>query len=193
MSRIDDVLQFWLEDTPESQWYRPADGLDDRLRALFAADWGRAAAGLLEGWRDTARGALAYIVLTDQFPRNMFRGRALSFATDAQALNAARAAIEAGHDTATGGPGQQFFYMPFNHSENLADQDRCVALTERLGEAESLLHAEAHRRVIADFGRFPFRNAALGRLTTPQEQAFLDGGGYAGLVERMKASHAGTA
>jgi uncharacterized protein (DUF924 family) len=196
MSRIHDVLEFWLHDTPEAQWYRPADGLDDRIRALFAGDWGRAAAGLLEGWRDSAEGALAYIILTDQFPRNMFRGRGLSFATDAQALTGAKAALDKGQDTALADPhvrGQQFFYMPFNHAENLPDQDRCCALmAERLPDPENILHAQAHRRVIADFGRFPFRNAALGRATTPAEQAFLDAGGYPALVKRMEAetSHA---
>lgn len=197
MSRIDDVLEFWLHDTPEAQWYRPGDGLDDRIRALFAADWGRALAGLLEGWRDTPEGALAYIILTDQFPRNMFRGRGVAFAADAQALAAAKAAVDKGHDLEIAASawkvGQQFFYMPFNHAEDLADQDRCCALfAERLPDPENILHAAAHRSVIADFGRFPFRNTCLGRATTREELAFLDAGGYPALVRRMQdeGSHA---
>jgi uncharacterized protein (DUF924 family) len=188
MARSDDILQFWLDDTPEAQWYSPAEGLDDRIRALFAADWGRAVAGLLSGWGDTARGALAFVILTDQFPRNMFRGSALAFAADPLALAAAKAGIGAGHDMAFEGAVRAFFYMPFNHAEDLADQDRCCALfAERIGDAEYSLHAEAHRAVIREFGRFPFRNAALGRATTADEQAFLDAGAYPALVNRMRA------
>jgi uncharacterized protein (DUF924 family) len=191
MSRIDAVLDFWLEETPSKYWYQPGDGLDERIRALFAADWGRAVAGQLSGWIDTQRGALAYIILTDQFPRNMFRGRALSFASDDLGLAAARASIEAGHDLATPPPARQFFYLPFTHSENADDQATCVRLIdERLAEPDQILHSRAHQKVIADFGRFPFRNAALGRATTPEEQAFLDAGAYPGLVARMRESHA---
>ncbi len=192
--RSEDVLQFWLEDTSEQHWFAPSDGLDDRIRALFAADWGRAVAGQLSGWADTPRGALAFIILTDQFPRNMFRGKALAFAADAIARDAARAALDAGHDMQVDPPARAFFYMPFNHSEDIADQDRCCALfAERMPEPDHLLHSAAHRQVIAEYGRFPFRNDALGRPTSSAEQAFLDAGAYGGLVRRMKESHAASA
>jgi uncharacterized protein (DUF924 family) len=191
MSRIDDILGFWLEETPSKYWYQPGEGIDERIRALFAADWGRAVTGQLAGWTGTPRGALAYIILTDQFPRNMFRGRALSFASDDLGLAAARAAVDAGHDLAFPMPARQFFYLPFTHSENADDQATCVRLIEeRVPEPEHILHSRAHAKVIADFGRFPFRNAALGRVTTPGEQAFLDAGAYPGLVSRMRESHA---
>ncbi len=130
MSRIDDILGFWLEETPSKYWYQPGEGIDERIRALFAADWGRAVTGQLAGWTGTPRGALAYIILTDQFPRNMFRGRALSFASDDLGLAAARAAVDAGHDLAFPMPARQFFYLPFTHSENADDQATCVRLIE---------------------------------------------------------------
>jgi uncharacterized protein (DUF924 family) len=191
MSRIDAVLDFWLQDTPSAHWYQSGDGLDDRIRALFAGDWGRAVTGQLQGWTATPRGALAFLVLTDQFPRNMFRGLPLSFASDPLALAAARKATEARFDMEFAGPERQFFYMPFMHSEQPGDQDACVGLfTDRMPDDDHLMHARAHRRVIADFGRFPYRNAALGRETTPAEQAFLDAGSYPGLVKRIKDGHA---
>ncbi len=191
MSRIDDILNFWLDDTPEKYWYQPADGLDDRIRAHFSADWGRAVAGQLDGWCDTPRGTLAFLILTDQFPRNMFRGSHLAFAADPRALAVARTATEARTDLTVPLPQRQFFYMPFMHSEPIADQDACIALmTERLPEPDHLMHARAHRRVITDFGRFPYRNAALGRTNTDAEQAFIDAGGYPAFFRAFKDSHA---
>jgi uncharacterized protein (DUF924 family) len=194
MSRIDAVLEFWLQDTPTRLWYQSSDGLDDRIRALFAGDWGRAVTGQIEGWTATPRGALAYLVLTDQFPRNMFRGSPLSFATDHRALAAARAATDAGIDKDVALPERQFFYLPFMHSEDPADQDACIALfIERMPDPDHLMHARAHRQVIADFGRFPYRNAALGRTNTEPEQAFMDAGSYPAFFRAFKDSHATSA
>jgi uncharacterized protein (DUF924 family) len=138
---------------------------------------------------------LAYLVICDQLARNMHRGTALAFATDARALAAARQAVEAGWDMGAPEPERQFFYMPFEHSENTADQELAVRLlTERLAsDPEMALHARVHQAIIAQFGRFPFRNAALGRDTTPAEAAFMAAGGYAAEVARLRASHASDA
>ena len=119
-------------------------------------------------------------MLLDQFPRNMFRGSARSFATDRQALAIAKASIARGFDQAMPMPQRQFFYLPLMHSEERADQERCVTLYRALGDADLLKWAELHADIIRRFGRFPHRNALLGRSTTPEEQAFLDEGGFAG-------------
>jgi uncharacterized protein (DUF924 family) len=194
MSRIEDILRFWLVETDEKHWYAPPEDLDDRIRASFAADWGRAVAGLCEDWLVSREGALAFLILTDQFPRNMFRGRALAFASDDIARAAAGQALTAGHDLATEEPARQFFYMPFMHSEDLDDQDLCFDLfSRRMVDGDNLLHAAAHRQVIRRYGRFPTRNAALGRATTPAEKHYLEEGGYGALVRSMKESHAARA
>ncbi|MGH6977443.1 MAG: DUF924 family protein, partial [Stellaceae bacterium] len=141
------------------------------------------AAGKLTPWEQSAPGALALLILLDQFPRNMFRGQARAFATDPLALAIASRAILNGFDGAKFGtlPDMRgFFYLPFEHSENLADQERAVALYKAIGDADGLKWAELHAGIIRRFGRFPHRNAVLGRVTTPEEQAFLDGGGFAG-------------
>jgi uncharacterized protein (DUF924 family) len=125
----------------------------------------------------------------------MHRGTALAFATDARALAAARQAVEAGWDMGAPEPERQFFYMPFEHSENPADQELAVRLlTERMAsDPDMALHARVHQAIIARFGRFPFRNAALGRDTTPAEAEFMATGGYAAEVARLRASHASDA
>ena len=130
---------------------------------------------------------LAYIILTDQLPRNMFRGKAASFATDSRALAAARRAVEMGWDLGAPEPDRQFFYMPFEHSEDPADQSLAVKLMEERmpSDPEMALHARAHQYVIARFGRFPGRNQAMARFSTPEEQDWLDAGGYAAEVRRM--------
>jgi uncharacterized protein (DUF924 family) len=133
----------------------------------------------LQGWLASADGALALVLLLDQFPRNAFRGTARVYATDAKAREAAQGAIAAGHDRAVQPPLQVFFYLPFMHSENAADQERSVALVRRIGEP-NLKYAIHHRDLIRRFGRFPHRNAVLGRTTTEEEQRFLDGGGFRG-------------
>jgi uncharacterized protein (DUF924 family) len=118
--------------------------------------------------------------LLDQFPRDMFRGGAKAFATDPLARVVANRALARGFDQATDEMMQPFFYLPFMHSELLADQDRCVRLHEAFGDPELLKYATLHRDIVVKFGRFPHRNRAMGRDTTPVEQEFLDGGGFAG-------------
>ena len=155
-------------------WFASDRAFDLTIRSRFFAAYEDAAAGRLAAWLDSGEGALALVLLLDQFPRNMFRDDARSFATDAMARAVADAALARGFDRATDLPMRQFFYLPFMHSEALADQDRCVRLSEELNDAEQLRYAREHRDVIKKFGRFPHRNRALGRVTTPTEQEFLD-------------------
>ena len=176
-----EINRFWLDEVGPKGWYEQSDELDQQVRARFMSAW-QDARQLTRAWADTPEGTLASLILTDQFPRNMFRGDSRSFATDPLAISIAESAIAAGHDLATPEPARQFFYMPFEHAEDLALQDRAVALFAERMPGENLIHAQLHRDTIATFGRFPWRNAALGRETTPAEQALLDAGGYGALV-----------
>lgn len=182
------VLDFWLGEIGPDGWYAGGAEIDARCREGFAPMWDEAMAGGWGLWLTSARGALAYVILTDQLPRNMFRGTAAAFASDPMARAAAKMAIDRGWDLALPAPERHFLYMPLEHSENLVDQDRAVRLfADRLpGEAEYLLHARAHREVIRRFGRFPTRNAALGRPDTPAEAAWLAAGGYAATLRALR-------
>lgn len=173
-----EIVTFWIE-AGEKRWFAKDDAFDADFRQRFAAEYEAAARGELAGWGDTPRGALALFLLLDQYPRNCFRNMPRMYATDAAARAAARAAIAAGHDAAVEHRLRIFFYLPFGHSEDLADQELCVSLAERLG-GESAKHARGHHDIIRRFGRFPHRNAILGRTTTLDEQAFLDSGGFKG-------------
>lgn len=175
------VLSFWRETGPQ-KWYARDDDLDAAIRARFLPAHEAAARGELWAWEETAEGALALLLLLDQFPRNLFRGSAHAFATDAPALTVADRAIARGLDEQVNGPMRQFFYLPLMHAEEAGAQRRCVAAFEKLGAGfeENLKFARMHLDIIERFGRFPHRNAVLGRITTPQEQAFLDAGGFAG-------------
>lgn len=184
-----DVLDFWLTEVGEKGWYAGGEALDALCRTRFAATLREAQAGRIESWRSDPDGVLAYLILTDQLPRNIHRGRAEAFATDWQARAAAGEAIALDWDLLVAEPQRQFFYLPFVHAEDLARQDfaiRCFAA--RMPNLINHLHARAHREVIRRFGRFPFRNDALGRATTADEQAFLDAGGYGALVQAMRAA-----
>jgi uncharacterized protein (DUF924 family) len=185
---VEEVLSFWLGAGPEA-WYRQDDAFDAEIRERFGELWDKGARGDLdEAWATNPRGALALIILLDQFPRNMFRGDAKSFASDDRALSTACYALDRGWDMRIGEPERQFFYMPFMHSERLTDQDHCVRLmAERMESAENLLHARAHREIIRRFNRFPYRNGALGRISTHAEREFLDRGGYRTVLEKLKA------
>ncbi len=184
----DDVLRFWLEECGPTDWYRGGEALDARIRERFEGLWNVARGGGLVLWEGSAQGALALLLLTDQFPRNMFRDEGRAFATDALARSVAGRAVARGFDIATPAPERQFFYLPFEHSESLTDQERAVRLiATRMGDEELLLHARAHRRVIRQFGRFPFRNEALGRQTRAGEQGFLDAGAYGAVVRDLQA------
>ncbi len=192
MSDPVEVLEFWLHEIGPKGWYAGGEEIDGLCRDRFADLWQAARDGGLEHWVDGTVGTLAYLILTDQIPRNIHRGTALAFATDPLARAAARKAVEAGWDLAAPEPERQFFYMPFEHSEAAADQALAVKyLAERLpSDPENLLHARAHQALILRYGRFPTRNAALGRQSSPEEQAYLDQGGYPALVKAMKDSHA---
>jgi uncharacterized protein (DUF924 family) len=174
-----DVVAFWREAGPE-KWFRKDAAFDDEIRTRFLATHEAAAAGKFTDWETTPDGAFALLILLDQFPRNMFRGSARSFATDPQARDVADRALARGFDQQVPTADRGFFYLPFTHSERLEDQERCVALSRATGSADALKWAELHADIIRRFGRFPHRNALLGRTTTPEEQAFLDGGGFAG-------------
>lgn len=192
MSDPIEILDFWLGEVGPEGWYAGGDALDDTCRERFAETWQAAHEDGLEHWVEGTVGTLAYLILCDQLARNMHRGSGLAFATDARARAAARKAVEMGWDMAAPEPERQFFYMPFEHSENLEDQALAVTLLqERVpSNPDMALHARAHQAIIARFGRFPFRNAALGRDTSPEEVAFMAEGGYAAEVARLRGSHA---
>jgi uncharacterized protein (DUF924 family) len=169
---IDDLLSFWFADPV--RWWRKDPAFDEEIRRRFGALHAEVAAGAHEDWRATPRGALAYVIVLDQLSRNLFRDQRGSFAYDGQALAAARAAVEQRFDAALTPQEASFFLMPFMHSEALADQERCVGWFRAAGTApENLRFAELHRDIVARFGRFPHRNAILGRTSTDEERAFL--------------------
>lgn len=173
------ILRFWFEEVSPEEQFNATPELDALCRERYLDLWEEARHGACDGWRTAASPCLALIVLLDQLPRNMFRNDARAFASDARARAVAKVAIERGFDMATDFPKRRFFYLPLMHSESLADQEHCIGRTLLSGDGpDGLLHARAHRLVIRRFGRFPYRNAALGRTTTPAEQAFLDAGGY---------------
>jgi uncharacterized protein (DUF924 family) len=185
-----EVLDYWIGELGPDGWYAGGADIDAECRLRFLDLWQAAADGGLEHWVDGTVGTLAYLVVTDQIARNIHRGSPLAFATDPLALAAAGRAVDAGWDMGAPEPERQFFYLPFEHSEALGDQDRAVDLIgARLpeGGAETLLHARAHREIIRRFGRFPFRNAVLGRVSTADEEAFLAEGGYGAMVRKLQA------
>ena len=173
-----DVLAFWRDAGP-SRWFRKDEAFDHDFRTRFLGAYEAAQRGDLDAWAQDTEGALALLILLDQFPRNAFRGTQRMYESDAKAREIARVAIQAGHDTLAVPDLRNFFYLPFVHSEELNDQDLAVELARVLGD-EALRWAIIHRDVIEKFGRFPHRNAVLGRTTTPEEQRFLDAGGFAG-------------
>ncbi len=170
------LLAFW-RDAGMGKWFRGGAAFDDECRAHWQDAHFAASRREYDGWITDADGALALVLLLDQIPRNIFRGSGHAFATDPLALHYATRAIDAGFDAQVEPALRFFFYMPFEHSEAMADQQRAVALFTALGDPNLLGYAVAHRDVIAQFGRFPHRNAALGRVNTPAEQAWLDAGG----------------
>jgi uncharacterized protein (DUF924 family) len=175
----DDVLAFWRAAGPDKWFVRDA-AFDAEIRDRFAATHELAVAGRLGHWEATPAGTLALIIVLDQFSRNMFRGEARAFAADPLARAVSERAVARGDDAYSPLPERRFFYMPFMHSEDMDDQERCVALTRACGDDEGLDHAEGHADIIRRFGRFPHRNATLGRTTSEEERRFLDAGGFAG-------------
>jgi uncharacterized protein (DUF924 family) len=179
MSTPADILAFWRE-AGRDRWYSKDDGFDAEVRRRYLDLWHKAAAGELSSWEAGDDGALALTIVLDQFPRNMFRGDARTYATDPLAREVAGRAIAHGADAQIDPVLVEFLYMPFMHSEDLPDQLRCVELFRATGNAENLGYAERHADIVRRFGRFPHRNRLLGRTTTADEQAFLDAGGFAG-------------
>ena len=169
---VEEVIQFWREAGPE-RWFTRDDAFDETCRQRFLLTHEAAARGDLNEWELSAEGALALVLLLEQLPRNMFRGTRRAYRTDPAALMVADRAIERGYDRAVEPQFRRFFYLPFMHSEDLGDQDRSVALNEAGGDPDTIKWARHHRDIIARFGRFPHRNAILGRESTPEEKAFL--------------------
>ena len=181
------VLSFWLDNVGPKGWYEVNPKVDAEITAQFGALWQAALDGNLDHWVDGATGTLAFLILTDQFPRNMFRGDPRAFATDALARDAARRALAKEWDQDAPTPERQFFYLPFEHSEDPADQVLAVdCFSKRMDDPESALHARAHQAIIQRFGRFPFRNEALGRTSTPEEKTFMADGGYGAIVRALR-------
>lgn len=172
------VLRFWRDGGPD-KWFTKDEAFDRAFRAGFQKVHMAAAARACDDWMESADGALALVLMLDQFPRNAYRGTGHMYATDPLARSFARQAVAADHDREIDPALRTFFYLPFSHSEDLADQDVAVTLNHALEKA-SLDWAQHHRDIIARFGRFPHRNAVLGRQTTPEEAAFLAERGFEG-------------
>lgn len=193
MTGPEDILSYWLDEVGPSGWYEASDRVDEETRERFETALAGAAEGRYSLWLTYPSGALAYIILTDQFARNMYRGHAAAFATDRAALAAAKSAIDKGWDLRIDEPARMFFYMPLMHSENLCDQDRCVRLMHErmrtMGELP-LLHARAHRAVVRRFGRFPARNMVLSRLSTESEREYMASGGYREILRGLEGEKA---
>jgi uncharacterized protein (DUF924 family) len=175
----DDVLAYWRALGPR-KWFVKDAAIDAEIRDKFRKVHAAALAGSLGHWDDDASGALAHVIVLDQFPRNMFRGSAAAFAGDPLAREVAGRAIDRGFDREAVKDERPFFYLPYMHSESIADQELCLELCRRTVGEGTLKYAKLHAEIIRRFGRFPHRNAVLGRITTPEERAFLDGGGFGG-------------
>lgn len=174
-----EVLAFWREAGPD-KWFAKNEDFDAEIARRFRPLVDAAARGRLADWENSPEGVYALLILLDQFPRNLNRGSAHAFAADPLAREVASRAIARGFDEAFENPERRFLYMPFMHSEDLADQERCVALSKASGDDDSTKWAIVHRDIIRDFGRFPHRNAVLGRESSAEEQRFLDDGGFSG-------------
>jgi uncharacterized protein (DUF924 family) len=174
-----DVISFWRA-AGRDKWFGKDDAFDRAIRDGFLSTYEAAAAGELRDWERTPEGALALVIALDQFPRNMFRGEARSYAADPLARAVSARARAQGFDRKVEPALRSFFYLPLMHSERAEDQSECVALFKELSDENGLRFAELHAALIRQFGRFPHRNTALGRDTTAEERAYLDAGGFAG-------------
>ncbi|MCY6380027.1 DUF924 family protein [Hoeflea prorocentri] len=173
IENADAVNRFWFDELKPEDWFTKSDELDKDIANRFGATHLSLAGNIPQQWWDSADSVLALVLVFDQFPRNIYRGTPLAFATDCLALKEAKAAIAAGLDQLVDETRRAFFYMPFEHSEELSDQDRAVELFSRLGNEEMLRYAHMHRDVIVRYGRFPHRNAILGRENTAEETTYL--------------------
>ncbi|MBX3504080.1 MAG: DUF924 domain-containing protein [Parvibaculum sp.] len=180
MIRPRDVLDFWFAAGPE-KWFAKSDDFDAEIKRRFAETHRTASEGRLDGWADNAQGSLALILVLDQFSRNLWRNDHRAFAQDEKALALADEAVRRRYDVETPVTARKWFYMPYMHSEDLAAQERGLAyFAQRLDDPETMTFAVEHADIIRRFGRFPHRNEVLGRVTTPEEQSFLDQGGFKG-------------
>ena len=187
MTTASEVLAFW-ENAGEEMWYAKDDQFDQSIRDKFGATWQMANDGGLTDWMSDKDSALARIILLDQFPRNMFRNDPRAFATDQMALDTSAHMIAKAWDVHVEEPMRQFVYMPYMHSERPEDQARCcVLMAERMSGDTNLIHAEVHEEIIRRYGRFPYRNEALGRESTDAEVRFLENGGYADILQALQA------
>jgi uncharacterized protein (DUF924 family) len=174
-SWVDEVLDFWFNELTHEDWFGGDEKLDELIRDRFLELYEQQKGSFHVEAANDARTALAAVILFDQFSRNLYRRQAAAFGTDALALGISRRALDKGWDAELSADEKPFIYMPFMHSEILADQERCVDLFRALGNENSLKYAIEHRDIVAKFGRFPHRNKALGRETSADEQAFLEG------------------
>jgi uncharacterized protein (DUF924 family) len=174
-----EILTFWRA-AGSDRWYKHNDAFDAEVRRRYFDLWQKAAAGELAAWEEGDDGALALTIVLDQFPRNMLRNDPQAYSSDALAREVASRAIGRGVDSRIEADLREFFYLPFMHSEQLGDQLRCVELFGETGNADNLKYAKQHADIIRRFGRFPHRNRVLGRVTTADERAFLDEGGFSG-------------
>ncbi|TCU40072.1 DUF924 family protein [Rhizobium azibense] len=173
----EEVYSFWFEECSREQWFERTLSLDEEIRDRFADTHLALAGGVMGTWHASPQNRLAAIVVLDQFPRNIYRNTPLAFATDGLALREAKLALDAGADQLVEKKCRAFFYLPFEHAEDVAEQERSVMLFQALGDAEYLDYAIRHRDVIAKYGRFPHRNAIIGRVSTTAELDYLAGPG----------------
>ena len=183
------IIDFWVNEVGPAGWYEADQDVDQQIIGRFMPAYDAAVDLKLDDWRDTADGSLALLLLLDQFSRNMFRGSAQSFFADPLAREIARQAIESNQDLQVKGLEQQFFYLPFTHSEQMDDQDFGVEMvrSRSYNNTDDALHSRAHREIISTFGRFPFRNQALGRVSTIAEEKFMNDGGYGSIVRQLQS------
>lgn len=167
------VLDFWFSELTPKDWFVKSDEIDRRITERFSGLHLELSRQVTDEWRATPEARLALVIVFDQFPRNIYRGSPLAFATDGLALKEAKAALAVGADKATGESRRIFFYMPFEHAEDMSEQQRCVALCEALGNENFLNYANQHHDIIERYGRFPHRNPILGRSSTAEEKAYL--------------------
>ena len=169
-----DILEFWYASEMRAKWFASTPQIDAMIRERFAQVWESAHTGALDHWRDTPTGCLALAIVLDQFPLNMFRGTAKSFSSEQQAVAVTKQAIAQNYDRQIDKERVAFLYLPLMHSEHMVDQDLCVALFEAAGLENNLRFARHHREIVRCFGRFPHRNAILGRTSSAEELAYLD-------------------
>ena len=168
-----EVVEFWFSEPIRQQWFNAGEGLDEDIRQRFLSSWQAARDGELNAWENSADGALALVIVLDQLPLNMFRGQADSFSTETASREVADRAIAAGLDQQLSASHRMMLYLPYMHGESMADQDRAIELFEAAGLNDNAKWAKHHRSIVQSFGRFPHRNAILGRKSSPEELAWL--------------------